>query len=143
MTWTDLADGIAAELPRLRKGDVLQLRYGRRFVQIAQLEADVYADSVSNGHLRDADKLSTMDERTLAALGWRRPQSPPGYGNWWSTTPWPLRTSDSLHVAQLVATTLRDVHGAPEPARLSYRAFNAQSGEPLVVPALVDLERVG
>ena len=143
MTWTDLADGIAAELPRLRKADVLQLRYGARFVQVAQLDADVYADSVSNRHLRDGDRLSRMDERTLAALGWRTPQAPPGYGNWWSTTPWPLRTSDSQHVAQLVVTTLRDVHGTPDPSRLAYKAFNAVSGEPVVVPIFFDLQQIG
>jgi len=138
--WEQLAGDLTAELPRLRDADTVILRHGERLVQFQQFPTVLHAEAASNEFLPPDQRLTPDAEQELRTLGWNEP-TPPGYFNWWYETPWPLGSTASKEVAQLLVTTLREVYGVPSPLELSYQAFNTDTGEPLTLTALTHLNR--
>jgi hypothetical protein len=140
--WEQLAGDLTAELPRLRDADTVILRHGERLVQFQQFPTVLHAEAASNEFLPPDQALTPDAEQKLRRLGWNEP-TPPGYCNWWYETPWPLTSTASKAIAQLLLATLREVYGVPGPRQLTYQAFNTDTAEPLTLGALADLTRAG
>jgi hypothetical protein len=128
--WATFASALADDLPKLDDGDTVIIEYGQPYVQFAQAESVLYADTRGG------------DEASLAALGWRAPEPARGTPNWWTDVPWPLSAQDCRRLVDLMLATLRDVYGAPQPDALAYQAFNSGTGADLELPSLASAARI-
>jgi hypothetical protein len=134
VTWTELADGLAATLPALGQAHlVISTKIGNRFVQFASDPEDgLRAETVGNEYLEPADRHTDAQVAELLALGWNEPthaSDAPNYFRDWEppALPWD-------DIAQLAVKTLRTI-GVAEPAALEYSAWDAED-RPLSLPAL-------
>jgi hypothetical protein len=124
-SWEQLIDQLAARLPRLQEDDVISLVGGPYRTELIQLRWGLSLQAVSNRFLPPELHLSTEQERQLREKGWQ-PPNPPFQLNWWlDVDKWPLHSRDAAWVAELMISTLRDVHDVTEPGDVEERSFNA------------------
>lgn len=122
-------------------GRVPDARGSSYFVQFVSVaDAGMRAEAVSNTFLTEGERLGPDAQVRLVQLGWQPPTHLPGgeeddptgsvnyYRDWAAPVP-----ADSL--ADMAATTLREVYGADRPAFLEYRAFTAD-GSAVDMPGL-------
>jgi hypothetical protein len=140
--WQDFARTLAAVLPRLEPGTVLDVTLdptasgtGDAVYEVritAGESGELTAVAVGNALLPEGYRLDRNAVAALVALGWSPPGVLDGSGNYFGLR---LPTSDSSRLAIVVSRTLRDVYGAPHPAFLTYEA-SGRDGEAVHVPAL-------
>jgi hypothetical protein len=149
--WISFEQGLAAALSILKDEETLILssRTGHRFVQfLACREKGVFSETVSNGYLGPAEKLTDAQVASLLALSWVAPthapdspapvHMPKGSPNFFREFPNPVSTEA---IARIAVQTLADVHHIPDPAALTYRAFDL-AGRDILLPAL-QIDRAG
>jgi hypothetical protein len=142
--WSAFERDLAAALSVL-KDEILIVssRTGHRFVQFnASPEEGVFSETVSNGYLAPAEKLTDEQVAALEALGWKAPTHAPdspspvpvpqGSPNFFREFPKPVPADE---IARIAVRTLAGVHRIPDPSALTYKAFDPQ-GHTLVLPAL-------
>jgi hypothetical protein len=125
--WATLTEGLALALPRFATDDFLVLAAGDdRYVQCIQEPSDMLAQAAGGTPERP---LSEEDRGRLRELGW---QDPAGTGEQWhyAEVPWPMSHQAARELAERMIRTLREVYGAATPGDLTYRAVNAETGEP-------------
>jgi hypothetical protein len=125
--WREFARAVAALLPTLAAGVVLELTLdptasgtGNAVYSVtvrSTEEGELVAFAVGNAGLPEAYRMNRAAVGDLVALGW----SPPGVVAG-SRDSFGLGVSrqDATRLASVVARTLRDVYGAPHPAFLVY-----------------------
>jgi hypothetical protein len=144
MKWSAFERELAAALAVL-KDEILIVssRAGHRFVQFnASPEEGVFSETVSNGYLAPAEKLTDEQVAALQALGWKAPTHAPdspspvpvpkGSPNFFREFPRPVPADE---IARIAVRTLSLVHRIPDPSALTYKAFDPE-GHTLVLPAL-------
>jgi hypothetical protein len=139
--WREFARALAALLPTLAAGTVLELTLdptasgtGDAVYSVsvrATEQGELIALAVGNASLPAGFRMDRTAVADLIALGW----SPPGVvadsGDHFG-----LRTDpgQAVQLAATVSRTLRDVYGAPHPAFLVYLAHDEQDGPIQVEP---------
>jgi hypothetical protein len=125
-SWDELTEQVADRLQRLRLDEVLiLLAPGNRYTEVSQLQDRLALDTVSNEFLPPDGRLDADQERQLEAMGWQRP-TPPIQPLWiQEVQKWPLHSSDAERVADLMVSTLRDVHAVKTPSEIELNAFIA------------------
>ncbi len=142
--WSAFERDLASALSVL-KDEILIVssRAGHRFVQFnASPEEGVFSETVSNGYLAPAEKLTEEQVAALEALGWKAPTHAPdspspvpvpkGSPNFFREFPRPVPAEE---IARIAVRTLSLVHRIPDPSDLTYKAFDPE-GHALVLPAL-------
>jgi hypothetical protein len=142
--WSAFERELAAALSVL-KDEILIVssRTGHRFVQFnASPDEGVFSETVSNGYLAPAEKLTDEQVAALEALGWKAPTHAPGSPspipvpqgspNFFREFPKPVPADE---IARIAVRTLAGVHRIPDPSDLTYKAFDPE-GHTLVLPAL-------
>jgi hypothetical protein len=142
--WSAFERELAAALSVL-KDEILIVssRTGHRFVQFnASPDEGVFSETVSNGYLAPAEKLTDEQVAALEALGWKAPTHAPGSPspvpvpqgspNFFREFPKPVPADE---IARIAVRTLAGIHRIPDPSALTYKAFDPQ-GHTLVLPAL-------
>lgn len=154
--WGEFAEHLAGALAVLEAGQCLVVsvrasgdgrpvtRTGsQRYVQVAvDRDGAARAEAVSNAYLNRHDRLTDDAVARLATLGWHAPTHAPddpdgerdehGSANHFvdlaAPVPW-------TRVADLAATTLRDVYGVARPGFLQYSSFD-HDGNRILLPTL-------
>ncbi|GAA4599541.1 hypothetical protein BJY16_003113 [Actinoplanes octamycinicus] len=126
--WDRLAAEIAGMVPSLADGDTLIVRARPYFVQMQQLPDHLQVEAIADEFLPEDRRLTARDRQHMVELGWRPPPEPELGDNWECPFPWPLSSADAARVGELFVRTLREVHGATDPAGLVRESFNALGG---------------
>jgi hypothetical protein len=113
------------------------------YVQLAVHDTGIYAETVSNHHLRAIDRLDRPQKRTLIELGWnappRAPRGPDGDTTAGGSTNYSREYDEPIEAATVAAdlvTVLRQVHEVTSPHDLEYRAFAERPSAIILVPTL-------
>jgi hypothetical protein len=126
ISWEELTGQLAERLPRLEVDDVVILvAPGNRYTQLVQLKDKLALDAVSNSFLPPEGQLTADQERQLESKGWQPPEGAFRQLWWHEVTKWPLHSRDAAVVAELMVSTLRDVHGVADPSEIEVRAFQS------------------
>jgi hypothetical protein len=133
--WREFARALAALLPTLAAGAVLELTLdptasgtGDAVYSVtvqAMEEGELVALAVGNASLPEGYRLNRAAVADLVALGWSPPGVVPGSGDSFGLR---TTTSRAAQLAAVVARTLRDVYGAPHPAFLVYSVHDEENG---------------
>jgi hypothetical protein len=117
-----------------------------RFVQVMVQDHEIRVETVSNQFLPERWRLPIEDLDLLEALGWEAPthtmeedsRRREGSPNHWMDLD---EDTPADMIANILVTTLRDVHGASEPEDLTYLASDTE-GRRIFLPTL-GLSRTG
>ena len=139
--WREFARALAALLPTLAAGAVLELTLdptasgtGDAVYSVsvrATEQGELVALAVGNASLPEGYRMDRTAVADLIALGWSPPGVVPG-----SDDHFGLRTDpgQAVQLAATVSRTLRDVYGAPHPAFLVYLVHDEQDGPVQIEP---------
>jgi hypothetical protein len=97
-------------------------KYGR-YVQLLVCEdGSIIVEAGSNNFLEGSDRLSSEEEKSLAAIGWKKPRLPEK-PNWWAV--WPTIHPDTKEVAHLLLRTLEGIYRLPGVEPITCRLFSS------------------
>jgi hypothetical protein len=140
--WREFARALAALLPTLAAGAVLELTLdptasgtGDAVYSVsvrATGPGELVALAVGNASLPEGYRMDRTAVADLIALGWSPPGVVPGSGDHFG-----LRTDpgQAVQLAATVSRTLRDVYGAPHPAFLVYLVHD-EKDDPIQIEPL-------
>ncbi|RFU40975.1 SseB family protein [Actinomadura logoneensis] len=139
MDWSDFADRLAAELPRLpeRAFLIVQGPTGLPYTQVLRADRALHAEAVGDAFL--PVPLTARQERKLAGHGWNEPDDEERLNWWMRLAPQEAeRPRPCGELARAMTGALRDAYGVRSPRDLVYEAgmTGPGGGTPLALPAL-------
>ncbi|MEV4255533.1 SseB family protein [Spirillospora sp. NPDC049652] len=139
MDWSDFADRLAAELPRLpeRAFLIVQGPTGLPYAQVLRADRALHAEAVGDAFL--PVPLTARQERKLSGLGWNEPDDEERLNWWMRLEPQEAaRPRPCGELARAMTGALREAYGVRSPGELVYEAgmTGPGGGTPLALPAL-------
>jgi hypothetical protein len=120
--WADVVGELAEVLERLRAEDAVSLEVGDAFVQFIRFGRGNVVDGPAVFVHTTAGRPGSPAAEGLAALGWARWDDDATVGQ--PEVPAPVAPATARRLAEVIVRTLRDVHGAADPADVTFSSFN-------------------
>lgn len=137
LTWAELAQGLADELPGLEDRTFLTIWWTSDppvYVQLEQTATALVARTGDDDVLPPDQRLSPAGRAALQEDGWVVPElDPTGRRTWTRSLAWPARSAGYQRLAAACVGVLQDVHAVPSPTELEYRAWREAEPDPVGV----------